>query len=509
MASLTTAIGMASLLVSTLVPVREFGLYSALGVLLSLLMILYGFPSLLAVLGGLPKRFEQIDVSRWRRYGKHLARHHLAWTIGFGGAFALGLFGLRYFHTETKVIRYFPPSTRIVQDYNAIEESLAGVITIDTVIYFDHEARERMDILERIELVRAVEESIREAEGVSGTLSVADFREPTSPPSNPIARRIYKNQVSRAERALFSDESRGDGRYESSRQLVCKVETPLTFTRNGRTVRFDSGIDENDPNADTVDANEIWQVRAQSAMMTDLDYGDLVEDLNRRAAAAIAAATHGPEGDSDDSGVNYVVTGMVPLFLRTQQAVIESLILSFGLAFVAIAVTMIVLLRSVTSGLLSMIPNVWPTVMVFGMISLGNVPVDIGTMITASVAMGIAVDGTVHLLTWFRNGILAGYDRHEAMSRALAHCGPALWQTSATIALAMLMVIFTDLLLVSRFGWIMSATVTAALLADIALTPALLAGPLGGLIERALKRQRERTHSEPDAAVSAPARLDG
>ena len=118
------------------------------------------------------------------------------------------------------------------------------------------------------------------------------------------------------------------------------------------------------------------------------------------------------------------------------------------------------------------------------MISLGGVPVDIGTMITASVAMGIAVDGTVHLLTWFRDGILAGHDRHEAVARALAHCGPALWQTSATIALAMLMAIFTDLLLVSRFGWIMSAAVTAALLADIALTPALLAGPLGGLIER-------------------------
>lgn len=490
MASLTTAIGMASLMVSTLVPVRDFGMYSAGGVGLSLLMILYGFPSVLAVMGGLPKKFEEIDVSGWHRLGSWLGRHHVACTVVFGLVFAAGVYGLKFFHTETKAIRYFPPHMRIVHDYDAIEESLAGVVTVDTVVYFDQEAKSRMNVLERIELVRAVEERIRQAEGVSGTLSLADFREPSPRPSadaGVLAHARYRNEVKRTEQVLFGEES------ESS-QLVSRVQTPLTFARGERTVRFDSGIDLEDPAADPADANEIWQIRAQSAMMTDLDYGDLVRDLNERVAAVTA----------DQDGVDHVVTGMVPLFLRTQQAVIESLIISFGLAFVAIALAMIVLLRSVTSGLLSMIPNVWPTVVVFGMISLCDVPVDIGTMITASVAMGIAVDGTVHLLTWFRDGILSGYDRDEAVARALAHCGPALWQTSATIALAMFMAIFTDLLLVSRFGWIMSAAVTAALLADVALTPALLAGPLGGLIERALKRQREKMQSESEAAGAVP-----
>ena len=117
---------------------------------------------------------------------------------------------------------------------------------------------------------------------------------------------------------------------------------------------------------------------------------------------------------------------MVPLFLQTQQAVLRSLIVSFGVAFVLIGLIMIYLLKHPVSGLMTMIPNVLPIGMVFGLISWAGISVDIGTMITASVALGIAVDGTLHLLTWFRKGILEGLPRRDAIAQALAHCGPAL-----------------------------------------------------------------------------------
>ncbi len=183
-------------------------------------------------------------------------------------------------------------------------------------------------------------------------------------------------------------------------------------------------------------------------------------------------------------GLQHVVTGTVPLFLRTQEAVLESLVLSFGIAFLIIAVVMMVLLRSVAGGLITMLPNLLPVVLVFGLISWAGIKVDIGTMITASVALGIAVDGTLHLITWFRAGLQRGLSRQEAISLALSHCGPAMWQTSAIIGLGMLIVSGSDLLLISRFGWLMAAIIGAALLADIILLPALLAGPLGEVIER-------------------------
>ncbi len=520
MASVTTAIGMAALGTSGLVPVRDFGLYSALGTCLSLLMILYGFPSILAVFGGLPKGFKELETGNWRRFGTWVARHHVACNLLFLASFAAGAWGLRSFHTETKVIRYFPEHTRIVQDYNAIEESLAGVVTIDAVVYFNRAAQERMNILERIELVRAVERSMDGAPGVSGTLSLADFR-PVSHPPGPNATQLqritYGRKAQRTENEIFGAQS------ESAGELVTHVQQPLEFVRGGkvtpaawlrsrilgnpsatlsggRTLRFDTvdeaPADESAPDAETEDAagNEIWRIRAQTEMMSRLNYGDVVRSLDERIDAVL----------NDQEGVDHVVTGMVPLFLRTQQAVIESLITSFGLAFLVISATMIVLLRSVSSGMLAMIPNVWPIVVVFGGVSLAGVPIDIGTMITASIAMGIAIDGTVHLLTWFQEAIREGHSRAEAVSCAMGHCGPALWQTSVAISLAMLMLIFTELLLVSRFGWIMAAAVIAAMLADLVLTPALLAGPMGGLIERSVQRRMAAAARIPEPEPGVP-----
>ncbi|GIS61061.1 MAG: hypothetical protein CM1200mP2_32860 [Planctomycetaceae bacterium] len=111
---------------------------------------------------------------------------------------------------------------------------------------------------------------------------------------------------------------------------------------------------------------------------------------------------------------------MVPVFLRTQQAVLDSLIWSFALAFGVIAVVMMILLRNPVSGILTMLPNLIPVGIVFGLLSWAGQAVDIGTMITASVALGIAVDGTLHLITWFRPG--AGVTGSNAMTPSPGAC---------------------------------------------------------------------------------------
>ncbi len=117
-------------------------------------------------------------------------------------------------------------------------------------------------------------------------------------------------------------------------------------------------------------------------------------------------------------------------------------------------------------------------------------------MITASVALGIAVDGTLHLITWFQELISRGRTIPEAVSGALEHCGPALWQTSAIVGLGMVALFPAELLLISRFGWMLAALIFAALISDIIFLPALLAGPLGTLIQRSTLRQQAKASSQ-------------
>jgi hypothetical protein len=190
------------------------------------------------------------------------------------------------------------------------------------------------------------------------------------------------------------------------------------------------------------------------------------------------------------------VTGLVPIFLRTQNALLESLINSFGLALLLVCAVMAVMLRSISAAIYAMLPNVMPVAMVFGLLGWTGIRVDIGTMITASVALGLAVDGTLHLITWFRELLRQGMSRQEAVAKSLEHCAPALWQTSAAIGIGMLALYPVELLLISRFGWIMAAMIFAALWGDVILLPALLAGPLGAVIE-AVERQRNEKNNFP------------
>ncbi len=488
MASVTTAIGLASLLTSVLSPVKEFGAYSAIGCLFSLFMVLVGFPAMIRVWPGKPTEMNSPGQDLWRKFGHWVNHHGTAVILSCLVLFGASVYGLRWFRTETKVIRYFPEPMRIVQDYNYLEDNLAGIVSLDVLIHFergdDGKLVDSRDLFQRMELIRRLEARVKEVPGISGALSLADFRNATDeqPPRSGIARRRYNRRLQIAQRQIFQTQA------DLTSQFVQLAKTRLAIEKNGIPISIE-------PTTENRDGDEVWRIRVQSGVMTDVRYEDLLIDVD----TALAQELQG------NPGVNHLVTGMVPLFLRTQEAVLDSLIRSFAIAFAVIAVVMIMLLRSITAGLITMLPNLLPVGLVFGGISWYGIPVDIGTMITASVALGIAVDGTLHLLTWFREGVKQGLSRSDAIAQGLSHCGPAMWQTSTAISLGLLMLSFADLLLISRFGWLMAALIGAALVADVVYLPALLSGSLGSLIERSVSQHRDGTNQDsPEEASTSP-----
>jgi predicted RND superfamily exporter protein len=375
-----------------------------------------------------------------------------------GAGFLSGIYSLQWFRTETKVIRYFADHTRIVKDYWFLEENLAGITPLDIVIRFDKEIQDKTTILERMEIVRKAERQVGSHPEISGTLSLADFR--------PIAE-IPPSDASFIKQAQYR-----------KRAQITETRIKESVAKQGNTFYAvsDSTVDLNkDGSPDLVTAgDELWRITAQSSVMSDANYGDLTSEVDENVQSVLKYYP----------GSHHIITGTVPLFLRTQQAVLESLIVSFGLAFAVIAVIMMVFLKNPISGLIAMFPNLLPVATVFGLISFLGIAVDTGTMITASVALGIAVDGTLHLLSWFRDGVMKGMSRREAIVEGVAHCAPAMCQTSLIIALGLFVLFPSDLLLISRFAWVTSALVAGALVADLILLPSLLAGRLGMMIEK-------------------------
>ena len=125
----------------------------------------------------------------------------------------------------------------------------------------------------------------------------------------------------------------------------------------------------------------------------DLDYGYFAEELRHKVDPLLA-----------EDSASAIYTGVIPLIYKAQRQLLQDLVRSFLAAFGVIAVVLILVLRSVSASLLAMIPNLFPAVVVFGGLEWCNTPVQIGSVMTASAALGIAVDDTVHFLTWFQIG---------------------------------------------------------------------------------------------------------
>jgi predicted RND superfamily exporter protein len=489
LASLTTALGLLSLTTSPLQPVSDFGLYAAVGCGVGLVAVLYGLPALLQYI---PERIALPRASFpefWPNVSNQITRRPIVVAAACLVLFGVCSAGLTQFGTETRVIRFFPEESQIVRDYRFIEENTGGIIPIDVVIRFAEEDRASVEegllFVERQEIVRRIQRRmIDEHLDISGSLSLATFRPEVDAAE---IERVTRNPFLRKVELTKDDQVLQN---ESARHFVT-----LATEDADRLVPGDHGLCEKD--------DELWRITAQVNIMTDVDFDTMtgaIDNIVREEMKNVA-------------GGNHVVTGMVPLFLRTQQAVLTSLIQSFLLAFAVIGIVISIVLRSLRAGLITMLPNVLPISTVFGAISWFGLKVDIGTMITASVALGIAVDGTLHLLTWFRKGLRLGRTRRVAIAEALGHCGPALCQTSIAVGLGLLVLWPAELTLISRFGWMMAAMIGTALVADLILLPALLAGGLGSLIMAADRVGTDSDaatdgHAEPEAAPSGPSTPD-
>ena len=226
------------------------------------------------------------------------------------------------------------------------------------------------------------------------------------------------------------------------------------------------------------------------------DHPDYDMDFIREHAKHVVdAREHGFVAGAEETAkkqgkpIQVTYTGVVPIVYKAQRTLLHSLIDSIGWAFVMIAAVMMILLRTkkrqllnIRGGLVSMIPNVFPVIIVFGAIgymSRWDVVVDIGTMMTASVAMGVAVDDTIHFLTWFRRGIRMGMDRADAIKEAYSHVAVAMTQTTIIGGLGLSVFALSTFTPTQRFGTMMLTLLVAALFGDLILLPALLAGPLG------------------------------
>lgn len=167
-------------------------------------------------------------------------------------------------------------------------------------------------------------------------------------------------------------------------------------------------------------------------------------------------------------------TGMVSLLTRTISNTITSLAKSYAIAMVVITVLMIILIGGWRIGLLSMVPNLAPILLMMGIIGAFHFPMDMFTMMVASIAIGLAVDDTIHFMHNFRRCYESSGDPRQAVFETLHTTGRAMLVTTVVLSLGFFVYTLATLNNIIRFGFLTGITLIAALMADYFLGPALM-----------------------------------
>jgi predicted RND superfamily exporter protein len=167
-------------------------------------------------------------------------------------------------------------------------------------------------------------------------------------------------------------------------------------------------------------------------------------------------------------------TGVAPLLKSAQAEIFSGFWKSFTGACLTIWLVMLISLRSFKASIIAMVPNIVPIWLVFGVVGYLGVPVDIGMMMTGSIALGISVDCTFHFLVHHREAVRRGASNEEAVQSALAHSGEPMFDSTIVSSLGMLALCLSSFTPTARFGCLMAAQMVASLLGELVFLPALL-----------------------------------
>jgi uncharacterized membrane protein YdfJ with MMPL/SSD domain len=158
---------------------------------------------------------------------------------------------------------------------------------------------------------------------------------------------------------------------------------------------------------------------------------------------------------------------------------LDNLMQSSFWSFVTITPLLMFVSRSVAGGAVAMLPNVLPVLVIFGAMGWLGINIDIGSMMSASIALGVAVDDTIHFLTWYRQDLNRLRDRRAAIRKAYRHCAPPTIQAALVSGLSLSVFVLSTFTPTQRMGWLMLSILVAGMVAELIMLPALLAGPLG------------------------------
>ena len=438
MTSITTAAGLLSFSTSEVAPIADLGLYAGIGVMISLVYTLVLLPAIIAFLPIKSKKEktakydQRIDrlLTGIADFAVTKAKPIVAVSFVILVVMLASAFNIGFHHNPLK---WMPESWEIRQATTIMDNDMRGSNSMEVVIdtgrpngLYEPAMMQALNQLQAELMQVAVDTA-----AVGKTTSLADILKETNQALNENRQEAYSipdNKELIAQELLLFENSGSD-------DLENFVDSQFSKARlTVKTPWMDAG---------TV-----------SAMV------DEVQQHIDQTFAGLEVQTH--------------VTGLSAMMGRTQYASILSTQKSYLIAAVVIALLMMLMLSSVKIGLIAMIPNLLPIIIGIGAMAALNIPFDTFTMLVGSIALGLAVDDTIHTFHNFRRYHHDSGDVLTATRNTLLTAGRAITVTSIVLALGFFIFMTATMNNLIIFGALTGSTILLALLADFLLAPALM-----------------------------------
>lgn len=435
MAALTTAAGFASLITAFVHPIREFGVLTALGVLVAMGLSLSLIPALLILFKEPQVRRNDSDeketiltrmldgITKWAVvHPRRLTVIVLVVVLTFA-------FGATRLTLESNIVNYFGESSPVKKGTRVIEEIFGGSMQVSVVV--DTGEEDGLKDPQVLEEILVIQEYLNSWDTINHATSIADV-------------------IRELNQALWD----GDPEFYAipdSREGI--AQQLLLFTMQGGTA-----LDEL--------VSYDYSRALITAQMKTLDAKMMSDVINQ--VDEFLANRYG------NSELEVRLLGTPKVMLRLMNRYVQTQVSSLVSSSIAVGIIVALLMKSIALGLLSLVPLLFTVVLNFGIMGYAGLSLDAVTSIIASLAIGIGVDYAVHYISRYRLELAEKGSVEKALRATGISAGRGIVYNAFALIIGFLVLVFSHFRAISVFGVLIAATMIVSSLAALLVIPLLL-----------------------------------
>ena len=453
-AVITTVVGFASLVLSKIEPVINLGLMMSVGILISLFLAFAFFPIILILIGKKTEYKKEKELFSFIKYTPNIVINHGKKIILVAFlTIVFSVIGSSKIFVENSFINYFKSTTEIYKGMKVIDESLGGTTPLDIIVNFKND-------------------EISIASSSQKRSDIDDFEDEFEQTKDDKQYWFSQDKMQTIE-AIHD--------YLETIPEVGKVQSLGTLLKIGRTLNNGKDLDgitlalfynQLPEDYKKLILSPFVNIESNEARITmrivdsnkDLRRNDLIKKIENDLQVLIK-----------NKETSFRLSNLMILYNNMLQSLFESQVATAGTSIFILSIMFFILFRNVKLVFISLTANLIPISLVFGIMGWLAIPLDIMTITIAAIALGIAVDDTIHFIHRFDFEYKKSHgDYNVAITKSLNTVGHPMYHTSIIIVIGFSILILSNLVPTIYFGLLTGVVMISVLIANILLLPRLI-----------------------------------